>query len=68
MTILGKLSDALSMFWQALDDDERRVVCSLAVYLLASTALGLQSSARERRERRLREEVRAALREHGAEA
>ena len=66
MTIFAKLTDALSMFWQALDEEERRVVMYLGVYLAVSIALGVQANAAERRERRLREMTRELLREHGA--
>lgn len=66
MNIVGKLTDALSMFWQALDDDERRIVMYAGCYLLVSVALGMQAKASERRERRLREVAAELLREHGS--
>lgn len=68
MTVLSKLTDALSMFWQSLDEEERRVVAYVVAYLAVSAVLGLQSASAQRRERRLREDVAAVLREHGARA
>lgn len=66
MTVLGKLVDALQMFWQALDEQERRLVLYVTVYSLATVILGAQSLARERRETRLRAEILAELRGHGS--
>jgi streptomycin 6-kinase len=57
VSIFTKLTDALSMFWQALDDEERRVVIYLAAYTLASVALTMQRGSRERMKRELREEM-----------
>lgn len=66
MSIVGKLTDALSMFWQALDEEERRIVMYAGVYLCVSVVLGMQAKASERRERRLREVATELLREHGS--
>lgn len=63
MSIVTKLTDALSMFWQALDDEERRVVLYIGAYIAVSLVVGLQAKAAESRERRLREEVRSILAE-----
>lgn len=62
--IVSKLTDSLSMFWQSLDDDERRIVAYAVAYVLVSVMLGVQAAARQRRERALRDEVSAILREH----
>lgn len=66
MTILSKLTDALSMFWQALDEEERRIVLYLGVYVTLTVAMALRAMADERRETRLRREILAELRGDGA--
>lgn len=66
MELLAKFTDAASMFWQSLSDDERRLLLYAGAYLAVSLVLGVQAKAAESRERRLREEVRAVLRENGS--
>lgn len=65
MTILTKLTDALSMFWQALDDDERRIVLYVGVYVVLTAVMTLRSASDSRRELRLRQEILAELRGDG---
>lgn len=52
-----KLLDALQMFWQALDEHERRVLLYMAVYFAVSLALSAQARSRERLKSELREEM-----------
>lgn len=61
MTIAEKLRDALAMFWQALDEEERRVVAYLAVYFTCSIAFALYKENDERRRQRLLAELRGEL-------
>ena len=61
MTILSKLTDALQMFWQALDDEERRIVAYLVVYLGASALMAVQQRADERRRQRIVAELREEI-------
>ncbi len=51
--ISAKARDAAQMFWQALDDEEKRIVAYLACYVIANIALAVHSSSRSRRERAL---------------
>lgn len=53
MEIPAKLADALLMFWQALDDQERRMLvvgCAWAVALVVSSVGANQRRERERNE------------------
>lgn len=61
MTVLAKLQDALSMFWQALDEEERRVVAYLAVYFTCSVMYALHKANDERRRQRIIAELREEL-------
>lgn len=65
--IAAKFADALSMFWQALDDQERRLLALGIAWLLASIVLA--TAERGRRERELDEvadRVAARLVERGS--
>lgn len=55
--ITSKLMDALSMFWQSLDEHERRVLVYFAVYVCVSAALSAHQRSRERLKVELREEL-----------
>lgn len=61
MTIAEKLADALKMFWQALDEEERRIVAYLAVYFTCSVVFALHKANDERRRQRLVAELREEL-------
>jgi hypothetical protein len=61
--IAGKLVDALSMFWQSLDEQEKRIVLYLGCYFAVTTALAYARARRERMIAELREEL-----AHGAVA
>lgn len=61
MTIAEKLADALKMFWQALDEEERRVVAYLAVYFTCSIVFALHKANAERRRQRLLSDLRGEL-------
>jgi len=67
--IAAKLADALSMFWQSLDDQERRLLVLGAVWLAAALALGpIERRRKEREEAELIERLAQALderRRHG---
>lgn len=62
MDVLGKFTDAASMFWAALDDHERRTVLYVTAYVLVTVLAGVSSMTRERREAKLRAEIVAELR------
>lgn len=51
--IAEKLADALSMFWLALDEHERRLLLIGAAWLVGSVVLGV--AERKRKERELEE-------------
>lgn len=55
--IATKLLDALQMFWQSLDDHERRMLLYFAAYMGASLALSAHARSRERLKNELREEL-----------
>ena len=57
MTIAEKLADALRMFWQALDEEERRVVLYLTAYFACSVAVAMHRRQRARMVAELREEI-----------
>lgn len=57
MELLAKLSDAGSMFWQSLDEHERRLLLYFLCYLAATAALAAQRASCERLKRELREEI-----------
>lgn len=57
LEILSKLRDAASMFWQSLDEHERRYLLLVGCYLFASTFMSLQRFSR----RRELDELRASL-------
>jgi hypothetical protein len=60
--VLSKLTDAASMFWQALDDHERRMVLYAAGYIVVTVLAGLHQLTSERKTARLRAEIVAELR------
>lgn len=65
--IAAKFADALSMFWLALDDRERRMILLGAAWLVASVALA--AAERRRREQELddvADRVAARLQERGS--
>jgi len=45
--IAAKLADALSMFWQSLDDHERRLFALGVAWLLASIVMGAAERKRK---------------------
>lgn len=53
MEIAAKLADALSMFWQALDERERKLLLIAVVWIVAAVALRpvQQRKANEERQR-----------------
>ena len=57
MELLGKLSDAASMFWQALDDRERMLVVYGAAWFALVIVAGVASRQRDRLKAELREEL-----------
>lgn len=57
MSVAEKLRDALSMFWQSLDEEERRIVAYLAVYFASTVVLGIAKQRRARLVAELREEM-----------
>jgi type II secretory pathway component PulM len=59
--IVSKLQDALAMFWQALDEDERRYVMYIAAYILFTVAWALRNASEDRRRERLKRELREEL-------
>ena len=61
MSIVGKLTDALSMFWQALDSEERRVVLYVGAYFICSVVFALHKANDERRRQRIIAELRGEL-------
>lgn len=65
--IVTKLADALSMFWQALDDHERRLLVAGVAWVSASLVLGAVERKRKARELdELAERVAARLAERGS--
>ena len=48
--IAAKLADALSMFWAALDEQERRALGLAVAWLAASLVLGAAERRRKQRE------------------
>lgn len=55
--IASKLVDAASMFWQALDERERRMLLYVAAYFAFTMLLAAQQRSRERLKAELREEI-----------
>jgi len=55
--IASKLWDALSMFWQSLDEQERRMLVYFGVYVAVSLLVSAQQRSRERLKVELREEI-----------
>lgn len=51
MEIAEKLADALTMFWQALDEKERRLLVLGTAWLVAMIALAPVERSRRQRER-----------------
>ena len=51
MEILGKLTDALSMFWQSLDDQERRMLVVGVAYAIGVVVVNRLEEGSRRRER-----------------
>jgi hypothetical protein len=65
--IVAKLADSLSMFWQSLDDQERRLLVLGVAWVAASVVLGAVERQRKARELdELAERVAARLRERGS--
>lgn len=61
--IAGKLADALSMFWQSLDDRERKLLAVGVAYVAAMIVLAPIERQRKQRERaELVEDVARTLR------
>jgi hypothetical protein len=58
--LVGKLTDALRMFWETCDEHERRLLIYAAAYLVAVILIGLQRSRDERLRRVIVEELRGA--------
>lgn len=56
--MIWKLTDALSMFWSALDENERRLLALATVYVLAAAAAAMQARSRERLKREIVQELR----------
>ena len=64
MEIAEKLADALSMFWQSLDEKERRLFVLGVAWLGAMIALApLERARREREREQIAERVAVYLRE-----
>jgi type II secretory pathway component PulM len=60
--IAAKLADALSMFWQSLDERERRLLALGAVWVAVSLAMmPLERRRKEREEAELIERLAAAI-------
>lgn len=55
--IASKLQDALSMFWQSLDQHERRMMLYAVAYFACSLLLAAHKRSRERLKVELREEI-----------
>ena len=64
MQIIPKLRDSLTMFWQALDDAERRVILVAFAYVVAGTVASTAKKNRARQLSRLKHEILEDLR-HG---
>jgi uncharacterized protein (UPF0297 family) len=62
--IIPKLRDSLTMFWQALDDAERRVILVAFAYVVAGTVASTAKKNRARQLHRLKHEIIEELR-HG---
>jgi len=62
--IIPKLRDSLTMFWQALDDAERRVILVAFAYVVAGTVASTAKKNRARQLNRLKHEILEDLR-HG---
>ena len=60
--IASKLMDALSMFWQSLDEQERRVLVYMGVYFGLSMLVAAQQRSRERLKAELRAELHGGTR------
>jgi ABC-type branched-subunit amino acid transport system substrate-binding protein len=59
MLLVVKARNALELFWDSLDAQERQVVAYMAVYMLVAAVTALQRVSRERLKRELREELHA---------
>ena len=64
MQIIPKLRDSLTMFWQALDDAERRVLLLAFSYVVAGTVASAAKKNRARQIHRLKHDILEELR-HG---
>jgi hypothetical protein len=65
--IAAKFADALSMFWLALDEQERRLLLLGAAWLVGSVALAaVERQRKEREQEELVERVVARLHERGS--
>lgn len=62
MDVLDKLRDAGSMFWSALDEQQRRVVLYVGAYVALTALIAWQHGSREKLKRELREEIHAGAR------
>lgn len=64
MEIAGKLADALSMFWQSLDERERRLLTIGAAYVVAVVLLApVERQRRERERAEIADRIAAHLKE-----
>ena len=61
MTLVEKLADAASMFWQALDDRERLLVIYGLAYALSAAVVTVANRERRRREDKLIMRIREEL-------
>lgn len=57
MLLLVKTKNAMELFWESLDAQERQIVLYFVVYLCVSALTVLQRLSRERLKRELREEL-----------
>ncbi|CAB4336723.1 unannotated protein [freshwater metagenome] len=64
MQIIPKLRDSLTMFWQALDDAERRVLLLAFSYVVAGTVASAAKKNRARQIHRMKNDILEELR-HG---
>lgn len=64
MQIIPKLRDSLTMFWQALDDAERRVLLLAFSYVVAGTVASAAKKNRARQIQRLKNDILEEMR-HG---
>lgn len=68
--ILGKLRDSLAMFYEALDERERKVVIIAGLYIACTVVAAVNQSQNEKRRQRIVADVVAQVNEgrHGTHA